>query len=162
MLKSIQRFFETRMSPGEGVTGREINDRSVRIATAALLIETARADFETKGVEVEAVARALERTFGLDPAEVEEILRLAEEEAEGSSSLYQFTRLIDRGYPYEKKKEILGLLWEVVYADGLLDSHEEYLVRKVADLLHLSHRDFIDTKLQARKGSPGGPMKDSP
>jgi len=99
------------------------------------------------------VTAAVRRTFKLTEEETDEIIALAEEEVKAAVSLYQFTRLIDKGFSYEKKKHIVELLWNVVFADAEMEKHEEYLVRKIADLLHVSHSDFIATKLKAREES---------
>lgn len=44
----------------------------------------------------------------------------------------------------------MELLWRVAFADGRLDRYEEHLIRRIADLLHLPHRDFIRAKLRAQ------------
>ncbi|MBI3171641.1 MAG: TerB family tellurite resistance protein, partial [Hydrocarboniphaga effusa] len=47
---------------------------------------------------------------------------------------------------------LLGLLWRVAYADGKLEANEEHLLRRLSDLLHLSHGDFIRARHAAEKG----------
>ncbi len=155
MLRNIQNFFNTRIQRPEGVTSREATEDSLRIATAALLIEAARADHELKEEERKAVDAALQKSFGLGPEEIEELYSLAEQEVKESAGLYQFTRLINKGFSYEKKRGIVELLWQVVFADSELEKHEEHLVRKVAELLHVSHKDFIEAKISARERSGG-------
>ncbi|MFQ5442961.1 MAG: TerB family tellurite resistance protein [Thermodesulfobacteriota bacterium] len=153
MFKSIQRFFDKKIKNPSGVTGAEVTERGLYTATAALLIEAVKADSTVKDAELKAVTRALEKTFGLSPDETLELVTLAEKEAADSVSLYQFTSLINRGFSYEMKKRIVGLLWSVVFADMEMEKHEEHLVRKTADLLEVSHRDFIDAKIKAKKNA---------
>ncbi len=155
MLRTIQSFFNTRIRRPEGVTSREATQDSLRIATAALLIETARADHEIRDEEREAVESALEKTFGLDAEDIQKLFSLAEEEVRESAGLYQFTSLIKKGFSYDEKRAVVELLWQVVFADRVLEKHEEHLVRKVAELLHVSHRDFIEAKIAARERSGG-------
>ena len=153
MLRNIQRFFDAKLNAPAGVTSHVADDSSLQRATAALLIEITRADREVKDEERSMVTAAIRRTFKLTPEETNEIIALAEEEVKEAVSLYQFTRLIDKGFAYDKKKHIVELLWHVVFADAEMEKHEEYLVRKIADLLHVSHRDFIEAKLKAREES---------
>jgi len=153
MFKSIQRFFDKKIRNPAGVTGAEVTERGLHIATAALLIEAVKADSTVKDTELDAVSRALEKTFGLTPEETLEIVLLAGKKTDDSVSLYQFTSLINRGFSYDMKKRIVGLLWSVVFADKEMEQHEEYLVRKTAYLLEVSHRDFIDAKLDAKKAA---------
>jgi len=154
MLKSIQGFFNRRIRPAEGVTSREATEEALRLATAALLIEVTRADKEVKEEERAVVTHSVGKTFGLSPDETQELVEMAEEEVRESVSLYQFTLLVDKGFSYEEKRHIVELLWQVVFADEEMEKHEEHMVRKIADLLHVTHRDFIEAKLKARR--PGG------
>jgi uncharacterized tellurite resistance protein B-like protein len=151
MLRSIQRFFETRISPVSGVTSKEVTESTTQLATAALFIEITRADNKIKEEERNMVALAVRKAFNLLPEETAELISMAEEEVKEAVSIYQFTRLIDKGFSYKQKKHIVELLWHVVFADEEMEKHEEHLVRRIANLLHVSHRDFIDAKLKARE-----------
>ncbi|MFQ5488615.1 MAG: TerB family tellurite resistance protein [Gammaproteobacteria bacterium] len=148
MLKAIQRFFDQRIQEGLARGGGDDGHHALQLATAALLIEMSRADFHVSAEEEQALGIVLEEQFGLTPAESRELLELAALEVRQAASLYQFTDLIDRHFTLEQKRGVLEMLWRVAFADGHKDKYEEYLVRKVADLIHLSHRDFIQTRLK--------------
>jgi uncharacterized tellurite resistance protein B-like protein len=150
MLRSIKTFFEKKIRPAEAVTSRRATDEALRLATAALLIEAVKADANISDEELDAVRAGLERKFGLSGEDMDRLMDLAQRELDDAPSLYGFTRLVDKGFGYDDKKEIIELLWEVVYADGVLDKHEEHLVRRVADLVQVSHKDFIDAKLRVK------------
>jgi len=143
MLEAVTDFFEERLRAATP-------ERQLQLATAALFIEMARADFEVKPDEREAVNRAVQRALDLSPDETTEIVRLAAEEVKASASLHEFTRLIDENFSMEQKKRVVKLLWQVAYSDAELQGHEEYLVRKIADRLHLAKADFLDAKIRAR------------
>lgn len=143
MLEAVTQFFEKRLCAATP-------ERQLQLATAALFIEMARADFEIKPDEQKAVSRAVERALDLSPEETTEIVRLAAEEVEASTSLHEFTRLIDENFSKEQKKRVVKLLWQVAFSDAELQGHEEYLVRKIADRLHLEKADFLVAKIQAR------------
>jgi uncharacterized tellurite resistance protein B-like protein len=150
MFKSIQQFFEAQIQP-EAEIPETRSEHSLQLATAALLIELTRADFKVEERESRAVEDAIRRVFDLSSEETEEIVRLAQEEASKSLSIYEFTHLIDRGFPIDKKIHIVELMWRVAFSDSELEQHEEYLIRKTAKLLHVRHEDFIDAKIRARE-----------
>lgn len=150
MLRTIQQFFESQIQPASA-SGDQSAEHALQLATAALLIEVTRADFKVEDAERGAAVEAVQRVFTLSREETEEILRLAEEKTEESLSLYEFTHLVDRSFPMEKKKYIVELLWRVALSDAELEKHEEYTIRKIAKLLHVYHEDFIDAKIKAKK-----------
>lgn len=148
MLVSIKQFFSAylEIEKNENELSR---DEVIHLATAALLIEVSKADFELTKQETEAVIEALRKRFNLDAMTLDALLKLAEEELQQSSSLYQFTRLVNDFYDYEQKLQLIESMWEIAYADGDLDKYEEHLIRKVAELIYVSHKDFIRLKLAA-------------
>jgi uncharacterized tellurite resistance protein B-like protein len=146
MIGRIQKFFSDRIQSrvhGGGVQGKE---QALRLATAALLIEVTRADFHVEQSERRAVLGAVQELFGLSRQETDELVALAEEEVDGSVSLFQFTQLVDQEFSQQQKATIIEMMWRVAFADLDKDKHEEYLVRKVADLLHVPHSTFIRTR----------------
>lgn len=149
MLDSLRQFFQERVleaaPAAEGDPGRRL-----RLAAAALLVEVMRADPEVREEERTVARAALQGTFGLSLVETEELLRLAEAEADAATSLFEFTSLVDKGLSREEKKRIVELLWLVAFADSEKHPLEEHLIRRIAGLLHVPHPDFIDAKLRAR------------
>ena len=149
MLDTIKRFFDVNLTAAAESSNPAEQEHAYQLATAALLIEVTRADHEVKGIERNAVARALERAFELDEKETEELLALGEQRADHATSLYEFTRLINRHFDAEQKEHFVELLWHVALADGEVDKYEEHLVRKVAELIHVPHLSYIRAKHQA-------------
>jgi len=143
MLKAIQDFFRTRIEPA-AAGGHD--EHALQLATAALLFEMMRADFNEDPDERRIVEAALQKTFALSDAETRQLAALAEQEAEQAVSLYQFTGLINRHFSPQDKVRVVEMLWQVAYADTELDRYEEALVRKIAELIHVPHRDFIQAK----------------
>ncbi len=149
MISSIKKFFDTNIK-GSDDRSTDDPDHAISLATAALLIEISRADFEVREEERKAVAGAVQSKFGLTSGETEELISLADKEVRESSSYHEFTSLINSEFSREKKIRVVELLWEVSLADGEIEKHEEHLIRKIADLLHVSHKDFIAAKLKAK------------
>ena len=148
MINSLRQFVERRLQPAFKGNDSHIAEHAMRLATAALLVEAARADFDFDLTERGILESILQRVYGLTDQETLELLRIAEAEVNASTSLDQFTKLLDRDLSLEQKHHVLELLWEMAFADGRIDKYEEYLIRKLADLLHVSHRHFIQTKLR--------------
>lgn len=148
MLKAIKDFVEKQiMAPAE--QGAEDNEHSLRLATAALLVEMSRQDENIHQQEQDAISTALRERFELSPGEVDELYRLAEQEVREATDYYQFTALIKDHLSPEQKEKVVELLWQVAAADGHIDSFEEHMVRRIADLLYLSHSVFIRAKHRA-------------
>lgn len=142
---SLQRLHGLLRSPR---SVDESGEQAIRLAAAVLLVEMARADADHDGLEREALRRELEQRFGLDPDSAQALLEAAERTADESVSLHGYIDDINSGLDYPQKLSVLKMLWQVAYADGRLHRYEEHLMRRFADMLHLSHTDFIRLKLQ--------------
>lgn len=151
MLRAIQRFFDSRIDPGHRDV-RQSDGHRLQVATGALLIEMMRSDAESTENERTVVLASLRSKFDLTEDETRELVELAEAEADDSIDHYQFTSLIKTGFSPQQKEKVVEYLWAVAFADDNADEHEEYLVRKVANLIGVSHKDFIAAKLRARDG----------
>lgn len=134
------------LGAGDDESSPQSDERSLRVATAALLVEMARADFSEDGIEHEEITRALRQHFALDVAAAEDLLRRASTSADRSVSLHEFTSLLHEQLEPREKQQIVEMLWRVALADAVLDKHEDYLVRKIADLLYVSHGDLVRLK----------------
>jgi uncharacterized tellurite resistance protein B-like protein len=151
MLRGLHLFFEQRISPLLGGARAEAEvEQRLRLATAALFIEMMRADFEVTDAERRELEELVSETLALAPEETRELLALAEQEVDSAVELFQFTRLIDEQFTPEQKAQVVERLWRIAWADRQVDRLEEHLVRKIANLLHVSHRDYIAAKLAAR------------
>ncbi len=121
------------------------------LAAAALLLEVAWADHDIADAELSVIERQLERQFGLSRDEVQELVeesRLAHEQSVG---MYHYTRTINESWNEEQKFELVTALWRLALAEAGLDRYEEHTIRKIAELLYLSHARYIEAKLRARR-----------
>ncbi len=124
------------------------SERQLQLAAAALLIELARADYRDDEREQQVIADAVRTTFDLDTATVSELVEDARRHANDATSLYQFTSLLNQHFEENEKIDLIRQLWRVAFADGAIDKYEDHLIRKVAELLYVSHAQFIRTKLE--------------
>lgn len=150
MLKSLGQLIERTFGEDRE---RVAEDRkhAIQVATAALLVEVMRADYEEDLVENEMVFELLKRHFDLSDEEAKLLVEAGGTEAERAASLQGFTRLLHENLAVEEKQAIVEMLWDVALADDHLDKHEDYLVRKVAGLLYVSHSDLIRIRNRVRE-----------
>lgn len=151
MLETLRELFRKRIEPHAGAAPED-SEGALRLAAAALLFEVVRADGEVKDEERTVMRAAVQSVFELSDAETRELVELAEGASRKAVSVYEFTHAVDEAFSSDQKKRLVELLWLVAFADSRKAPEEEYLVRKIAGLLHVPHPDFIDAKIRAREG----------
>lgn len=150
MLASIKKFFDNHLQISESGS-EESPEHRLKVATVALLLETARADFDVLENELSAIASHARNFFALTESETDELVELAEQEAKNATCYYEFTSLINQSYKQEEKISIVEMMWRVAYADKELEKYEEALVRKIAELLYVPHGAFIAAKHKVKR-----------
>jgi len=148
MYHHIKRFFSTLLDEAEDKTG-DNRKHSVELIMATLMVEMARADRSVTEGETEQILAILKKRFSLSQGEQTDLLALAKDQADHATSLFEFTARLKELLPHEERETLVELLWRVAFSDGVIDKYEEQLVRKVADLLHVRHHDFIAAKHRA-------------
>ena len=125
-------------------------DRLVPLAAATLLIEVAWADHDIADEELEMVKLALESQFDLSAEEVAQLIEESRGAHEDSVGLYSFTRTLVEAWDEPRRFELIVMLWRLALADEKIDRFEEHMIRKIAELLYVSHARFIEAKQRAR------------
>lgn len=162
MLDAIAKFFKERLAPS-GAAASPDADRTaqsgasadtappaVDLAACALLLELAHADEEFSDAERDHLEEVLMRHFDLPEADARQLIALADEERRCAVDLYQFTSLIAASYDEGQKMVLAEVMWRLVYADGELARHEDYLVRKISNLLDLRPGYLAAARARAR------------
>jgi uncharacterized tellurite resistance protein B-like protein len=152
MLKKIKGYiseFGNQSSDSENQEEKEKN--IINNACAALLIETALADKVFNTEEIDSMKKTLREVYGIDEKDLDELISESEKKVSESTSLYEYTRLINDLCNYQDKLKLIQNLWTIAFADKHLDKYEEYLIRKISDLLYVSHSDFIQQKLNVKE-----------
>ncbi len=116
----------------------QAREAAIRMATAVLMTEVARADHEYDESEFDLLLNLITRHFQMSPEEAIELANEADNTAEDNVSLHSFTQLLNKNLSEREKEHIVSLLWQVAYADGRLDKYEDSLVLKISDLLYVS------------------------
>lgn len=131
-------------------TSPELTEKELQLATAALLVEVATIDRVFDDQELARLQSLLEQRFSLSRTETQQLIDEASHASNDASSLYEFTKHINEQLAENDKIKLVEGLWEIAYADQTLDKHEEHIIRRIADLIHVRHIDFIRTKNAVR------------
>jgi uncharacterized tellurite resistance protein B-like protein len=148
MLAKIVSLLTCKTDASRG--GAADQNRRITVAACVLLLEMARADDELAAAELDSVRKVLTAGLGVSPEEVDSILAIAGREQEEATDLWAYTDLINGHFDKAEKQRLIEMVWEIAYADGRLDQHEDYLVHKIANLLHIPHSDLIAAKLKVK------------
>jgi len=148
MLEKIKSlFFKTSEEKTAEVQVAQTIDKTC----ASLIIEVALADKVFDESEIKLLKNMLLETYSLELDDANELIANAEKTVNESTSLYGYTREVNDNFDYQSKLDLLDQLWRMAFADGNIDKYEEHVVRKISDLIHISHNDFIQSKLRNKK-----------
>jgi len=143
MLKSLAALFD---APSEDRPG---DQQRLHLAAAILLYEVAKSDHQLDEVELQRLESVLRAQWQLDDQALSELMAVAGREADLSASLHEQVDVINAGFGRQQKYDLLLGLWQVACSDGEIHHYEEHLVRRIADLLYVSHSEFIRAKHEA-------------
>ncbi len=150
MIESIKSFFENKLTKKEEEEAPTSAMSRVDLTCAALLVEVMNSDHELDEREHQEFMAVLQQSYNIAESDLEELTQLAKDEAFEATSLYEFTKLINDSYDYEQKVGLIENMWRIAFSDKRLDKYEDHLIRKVSELIYVSHSDFIKTKLKVR------------
>jgi uncharacterized tellurite resistance protein B-like protein len=151
MLDALKALFARDRAARDAASPRPAGpDRGLQVAACALLLEMAHADDEFSEPERRHVEELVGRHFALDAEATRALLEVAERERREATDLHQLTSVINREYDEGQRLLLSELLWRVVYADGQLSQHEDYLTQKLATLLDLRPGYLSEARRRAR------------
>jgi uncharacterized tellurite resistance protein B-like protein len=139
-MKFFKNLFKTKEIEEES------KDSSIQKSICSLMIEVAYADNQLDESELKAMANSLSK-LDIQQEEIREIVNETLAKSKESISFYEHTRILNDQLDYDQKKDVLNSVWSIAFADGQMNKHEEHLIRRIADLLYLNHKDFINSKL---------------
>ncbi len=149
MLRSIKHLISELIE--DAAANETISEDQLQIASAALLVEMMLIDNTVSNAEREMITTLICSGFGLSQEQAEELMATAEQQLEQATDYFQFTSYLNKGFSMERKIQLIQYLWEVAFADGQLDDYEDYMVRKVADLLYVPHSQMIKMRNHVKK-----------
>lgn len=144
MIEMIRQLFsgteESQEPPGA---------HQIAVAATALMVQLARIDNDQDERELETIVECAVKAHEITEVEAREILEDALSHADDATSLYEFTEQLNENLDQENKQRLLESIWTVALADGRIDRYEEHLIRRIADLLHLNHREYMQARHRA-------------
>ena len=132
-------------------TEEPAEESTLAMAAAALFFEVAWADHTITDHELELVRAGIMSQFGLAAAVVDDIVEESHKQHDDSVGVYPFTRAITEAWDEQQRFELVVRLWQLALSNEELNRYEEHTIRRIADLLYLSHQRFIEAKLEAKR-----------
>ena len=129
----------------------EIDEHGSIKACIALMLETSMADDLLDESEIKTLKATLINDFKLEENEIDELIEISKKNVDDSTSLYDFTRDINDNFEAKERIKLIESMWKIAYADGNIDKFEEHIIRKVSNLIYVSHSDFIKAKISAKE-----------
>ena len=122
----------------------------LELTAAVLAYEIARSDGEISESELEVLLSEIKK-IAMDVGKTEQdILNIIEEYSKNSISFYEFIEDINKYFTKEDKLSLIKFLWDVAYADTILEVNEERLIRRIADLINIKDLEVLKLKDQSK------------
>ncbi|WP_303289222.1 TerB family tellurite resistance protein [Marinobacter sp. SS5-14b] len=144
MIDRLKKLFATPAS--EPV---KPDSHQLAVAATALMVQLSRVDNHEDSSELQTIVDCAVKAHQVTREEAKEILEDALSHAEDATSMYEFTGQINDHFDQDQKQALLESIWRVALADGRIDKYEEHLIRRMADLLHLNHREYMQARHRA-------------
>ena len=130
---------------------RDKEHTNIKIAAAILLLSIANADEKIDKEEIKSIREIIQDFFSIESKETFTIIENAIVELKKNTSLFYYTQIINDNFSYKDKVDFLLCIYEVAYSDEELHFMEQYLIRKIANSLHVEHKDLIEAKIEIKK-----------
>lgn len=147
MISAIRQFFADLVGPEEP---RRFTEDDYRLAAATLLFHVIAIDGIVSEAERAKLADILRQRYGLDATDTMALIEAAEAADKEAVDLYGFTSVLKRRLDETERERIIGMMWQLVYADGVVHEFEDNLIWRVAELLGVSSQARIRMKQAVR------------
>ena len=132
-------------------SNNEVNDiPNTNLSCAILLIEVSYADFNISDVEINSIINLFEEKLNLSKKDAAWLSGEAKNLHVDTNCLRKYIKIINENYSNLQKKDLIKMAWQIARADNVIDKHEEHRIRKLSELLHLNHSDFIKAKIETK------------
>jgi uncharacterized tellurite resistance protein B-like protein len=149
----ISKLLERLLGQNDDPSG--VDEHLIALSAATLLLEVAWADHDIADGELDSIRTALTGQFGLSADEADEVISESRDRHEESVGMHPFTRTLVEAFDEQQRFDLLTHLWRLAYSDMTIDRFEEHTIRRIAELLYVSHARFIEAKQLARDEIPG-------
>ena len=125
----------------------------VLLVSASLAYEVAKSDGDIGETELDKIKDQLEDVKRHVDKEATELLSKIESKSDESVSFYDLVTLVNENFTLDQKHMLIRFLWDVAYADNVLEADEERLIRRIADLLAIKDVKVLRLKDDAKTSS---------
>ena len=122
----------------------------IELIGAVLAYEIARSDGDISDSELSLLIEETKKIALEVNKTDEEILSIIETYSKNSVSFHEFIADINNDFSKEEKLSLISFLWDVAYADSILDVDEERLIRRIADLIRIKDVEVLRLKDRAK------------
>ncbi len=154
MVNRIKALFNSLKNENSPEAASAFSDKD--IAAAALLVEAACMDGNLDPREQHTIQNLLIERFHLDEEEADELFAVAQAAKEDASHLMRFTRTLKDHYSEGERIQLIEMMWEVAFADGIIHDFEDNLIRRIAGLIYVSDRARGEAKKRVQARFEGG------
>jgi uncharacterized tellurite resistance protein B-like protein len=160
MIDKLKSLFTARAGAPAGKRPK-LSHNELQLAAAVLLCHAARMDDDFAESERDAIATLLQARFGLSSEDTNTLIEAADEQAADAVDMWSAARLVKNGFSHDERVQLVEMLWEVAYADGVLHDYEAHLLRRIAGLIYVSdhERGAARKRVLARLGVDGTPKR---
>lgn len=148
MIEHLKKLFSVQPS-----TKASPDNHDLAVAATALMVQLSRVDQDEDERELKTIVDCAVQSQQVSREEAEAIVQDALSHADDATSLYEFTGILNDNLDQEAKLQLLESIWRVAFADGRIDKYEEHLIRRMADLLHLNHREYMQARHRAENAA---------
>ena len=141
----VKSFFNSFESSSQT---QELDQNKLAVAVCVILLEVAHSDDEFTSEEEIILKNLLKQKFNLSDEELDEVIEVSLDEREHAIDLWKFTHQIQKNFSHEMRLNLIENIWELIFSDDHMHSHEHALVNKLSNLLHIPHSELIQTKLK--------------
>ena len=135
-------FFKKKVQPVEKIK----NSFDVELTASILAYEVARSDGDISESELALLYDEIRKICSKVGKKEEKIFQIIEEYSKNTVSFYEFIDDINKDYSKEDKISLIQFLYDVAYADKILEVSEERLIRRIADLIKIKDIEVLKIK----------------
>ena len=148
MISKLLRALRHALKPE--TTLPNLDSTALNEAIATLLIEAARVDDNTTEADIAEAKKSLKLLANINSEQADVLIRQVSLPKNRPTSYLPLTRTINQNLDYNQKCVLIGAMWAIAHSDSHIDPHEDHIIRKISDLIYVSHRDFIDQKIKSQ------------
>ena len=120
--------------------------KNLKLIALCLAFEVANADNDIDVRERDLILEKIEKSIDMSVLTEKEIFDVIQEESQKRVSFYDIINDINKNLDKKEKVDVLKMLWEIAYADKVLDVDEVRIIRRSAEMLGIKPSIVLQTK----------------